>query len=99
MKLRLLFDGTHGEPVNEPIRVRGRDRMPSAPDIKKSLRCVAQEKGVLVGIKLDVKNAHRLVPIAPCDWHLLCCTARKGGPLVVNSSGALGRCQCGVLVE
>ena len=90
VKLRLLFDGTHGVPVNERIRVCDRDRMPSAPDIKKVLRCVAQEKGVLVGIKLDVKNAHRLVPIAPCDWHLLCCRARKGGPLFVNRSGTFG---------
>ena len=37
VKLRLLFDGTHGVPVNERIRVRERGRVPSAPDIKKVL--------------------------------------------------------------
>ena len=90
VKLRLLFDGTHGVPVNERIRVRDRHRMPYAPDIKTVLRCVVPEDGVPEGIKLDVKNAHRLVPIAPCDWHLLCCRARKGGPQFVNRSGTFG---------
>ena len=35
VKIRLLYDGTHGVQVNERIRVRDRDRMPSAPDVKR----------------------------------------------------------------
>ena len=37
VKIRLLYDGTHGVQVNERIRVRDRDRMPSAPDLKRVL--------------------------------------------------------------
>ena len=34
LTVRLLFDGTHGVPVNAGIRVRDQNRSPAAPDIK-----------------------------------------------------------------
>ena len=71
--VRLLFDGTHGVPVNRNIRVRDQDKAPAAPDIKHVLRQLAQRPGRKFGFKVDVKDAHRLIPIDPVDWHLLAC--------------------------
>ena len=83
LRIRLQYDGSHGVPVNDNIRVRDRDQVPAAPDIKRVLRQVHVEGGVPVGVKLDVIGAHHLVPIAPCDWHLLGC-------IFINRTGTFG---------
>ena len=90
LRIRLLYDGSHGVPVNDNIRVRDRDQMPAAPDIKRVLRQVHAEGGVPVGVKLDIKGAHRLIPIAPCDWHLLGCRSHEGRSIFINRTGTFG---------
>ena len=72
LTVRLFFDGTH-VPVNAGIRVRDQDRSPTAPDIKRVLRQLADHAGPKFGIKVGVKDAHLLDPIKPCDCHLLAC--------------------------
>ena len=90
LKIRLLFDGTHGVPVNKNIRVRDQDRAPAAPDLKRVLRELASQAGPKFGFKVDVTDAHRLTPIKPCDWHLLACRSEKGKNVYVNTSGTFG---------
>ena len=90
LKVRLLFDGTHGVPVNKNIRVRDQDRAPAAPDLKRVLRQLANQEGPKFGFKVDVSDAHRLIPIKPCDWHLLACRSEKGKDVYINTTGTFG---------
>ena len=84
LTIRLLFDGTHGVPVNKGIRVRDRDKSPAAHDIKRVLRELAESHGPKFGFKVDVKDAHRFIPISPQDWHLLACRSEKTKEVYIN---------------
>ena len=88
--VRLLFDGTHGVPVNSSIRVRDQDKGPAAPDVKRVLRQLASQPGRKFGFKVDVKDAHRLIPISPEDWHLLACRSERSKHVYVNTTGTFG---------
>ena len=88
LKIRLLFDGTHGVPENRNIRVRDQDRAPAAPDLKRVLRQLANQAGPKFGFKVDVTDAHRLIPVKPCDWRMLACRSEKGKNVYVNASAA-----------
>ena len=90
LKVRLLFDGTNGVPINERIRVRDHDRTPAAPDIKRIIREIDRQQARPFGLKTDVKDAHRLIPIAPSDWHLLGCRSVEGGSVYINKTGTFG---------
>ena len=90
LKIRMLFDGTHGVPVNQNIRVRDQDRSPAAPDVKRVLRQLAKQQGRKFGFKVDVKDAHRLIPVSPLDWHLLACRGTCSGDVYVNTTGTFG---------
>ena len=88
--VRLLFDGTHGGPVNSSIKVRDQDKGPAAPDVKRVLRQLASQLESQFGFRLDVKDAHWLIPISPDDWHLLACRSEKGKHVYMNTTGTLG---------
>ena len=90
LTVRLLFDGTHGVPVNAGIRVRDQDRSPAAPDIKRVLRQLANHNGPKFGSKVDVKDAQRLIPIKPCGWHLQACRCEIGNEVYINKTGTFG---------
>ena len=90
LTIRLLFDGTHGVPVNKGIRVRDQDKSPAAQDIKRVLRELAESHGPKFGFKVDVKDAHRLIPISPRDWHLLACRSEKTREVYINTTGTFG---------
>ena len=85
--VRLLFDGTHGVPVNSSIRVRDQDKGLAAPDVKCVLRQFASQPGRKFGFKVDVTDAHRLIPVCPEDWHLLACRCERSGHVYVNTTG------------
>ena len=42
------------------------------------------------GFKVHVKEAHRLIPISPEDWHLLACWSERGKFVYVNTTGTFG---------
>ena len=88
--VRLLFDGTHGVPVNRNIQVRDQDKAPAAPDVKHVLRQLAQRPGRKFGFKVDVKHAHCLIPRDPTDWHLLDCRNKQGEKVYINVTGRFG---------
>ena len=90
LTIRLLFSRTHGVPVNKGIRVRDQDKSPAAQDIKRVLRELAESHGPKFGFKVDVKGAHRLIPISPQDWHLLACRSEKTKEVYINMTGTFG---------
>ncbi len=92
LTVRLLFDGSHGVDVNKRIRQRDQDRSPSAPDIKRLLRAVADTGRRARTMTADVEDAHRLVNIRPADWKHQLCRARAGGPLFAFTVGVFGVC-------
>ena len=87
---RLLFDGTHGVPVNSSVRVRDQDRGPAAQDVKRVLRELASRPRRKFGFKVNVKDAHRLIPVNPEDWHLVACRSERGKHVYVNETGTFG---------
>ena len=64
LTIRLLFDGTHGVPVNKGIRVMDQDKSPAAQYIKRFLSELAKHPGPKFGFKVGVKDAHRPVPVS-----------------------------------
>ena len=87
---RVLFDGTHGIPVNRRIRLRDQERAPVAADLKRVMREKSLHDELTFALTADVSEAHRQIPIAPCDWHLLGCQVVKGRTVYVNTVGTFG---------
>ena len=76
---RVLFDGTHGIQVNRRTRIRDQERTPIASDLKSSMREKAKVGERTFALTADVKEAHRQVPVAPRDWHLLGARSSRAG--------------------
>ena len=76
MSARVLFDGTHCIDVNTSTRIRDQERAPIAADLKRAMREKWRLKERTFSLTADVSEAHRQVPIAPQDWHLLGCQVR-----------------------
>ena len=87
---RVLFDDTHGIAVNHRTRVRDQERAPIAADLKRIMREKSIAEQPTFALSADVTEAHRQVPIAPQDWHLLGCQVRPGGEVFVNTVGTFG---------
>ena len=87
---RVLFDGTHGISVNTRTRIRDQKRAPIAADIKRSMREKSEQEEKTFALTADVSEAHRQIPIAPEDWHLLACQVEQGSTVYVNTVGTFG---------
>jgi len=88
--IRLLYDGTHGVPVNARIKVRDQERFPAAPDLKRQLREQAASGLPTLGLAVDVKDAHRCIAVAPEDWHLQAAQVVPGAPVYLFKRGTFG---------
>ena len=84
---RVLFDGTHGISVNTRTRIRDQERAPITADLKRAMREKSEQAFALTA---DVSEAHRQIPIAPEDWHLLACQVEQGSTVYVNTEGTFG---------
>ncbi len=89
-KVRMLMDATYGVGINDRIRVRDKDRGPSAPDIKRLLRAQADRQHRTLGLAIDVADAHRMVPVRQQDWRYQVCRATDGGPCYAFTCGVFG---------
>ena len=87
---RVLFDGTNGIAVNSRTRIRDQERAPVAADLKRSMREKASRGLRTFALTADVSEAHRQVPIAERDWHLLRCGVVDNGPVYINTVGTFG---------
>ena len=87
---RVLFDSTHGISVNTRTRLRDQERGPIAADLKWSVREKALRGLHTFALTADVSVAHRQVPIAELDWHLLSCRVEEGGTIYVNTVDTFG---------
>jgi len=88
--IRLLFDGTHGVPVNPRIKVLDQERFPGAPDLKRQGREQAATGLPTFGLAVDAKDAHRCVAVAPEDWKYQAAQALPGGPVYLFKRGTFG---------
>ena len=70
---QVLFGGTHGISVNTRTRIRDQERAPIAADLKRAMSKKSEHEEGTFALTAVVSEAHRQVPIAPEDWHLLAC--------------------------
>ncbi len=85
--IRQVMDGTHGVNVNGLIKVRDRDRCPTAMDVRRVQREQAGTNAA-IGLAIDIKDAHRLPLIAESDWGLQGC--------IVDNVPEVNLYKCGV---
>ena len=57
--------------------VSARVRAPVAADLERVMREKSLHDELTFALTADVSEAHRQIPIAPCDWHLLGCQVEK----------------------
>ena len=67
-----------------------KERFPTASDVKRAMREKAALGERSFALTADVKEAHRQVPIAPQDWHLLGCQVTPGSDVYINKVGTFG---------
>ena len=79
--VRVLHDGMREVSVNSRIQVRDQDVGPLAQDLKRVLREQSEVSDQVAGLVVDVKGAHRLVPVREEDWGLQACSLTSDGPV------------------
>ena len=87
--VRVLFDGTNSIRVNERTRIRDEVRVPSAADLKRFMREKTTHDEHTFALTADVTEAHRHLPMAPCDRYLRGCQAVSGCTVYVVKVGTL----------
>ena len=85
--VRVVHDGTHGQHVNDRIKVRDAQNTPTGGDLSMALEDLP---GAYFSISGDISRAHRLVLIRKVDWARQACRARRGGQLFLNAVGTFG---------
>ena len=85
--VRVLHDATHGQHVNDSIRVRDGQAYPSGVDLEETLHSLPYAIFSLSG---DISRAHRLSKVREQDWHRQACRARKRGSVYLNTVGTFG---------
>ena len=70
--VRVVHDGTHGQHVNDSIKVRDGQSYPSGADLEEAMRSLPFATFSLSG---DVSRAHRLVKVREEDWARQGCRA------------------------
>ena len=88
--VRVLHDGTREVSINSRIQVRDQDAGPLAQDLKRVLREQSEVSDQVAGLVVDVKGAHRLVPVREEDWGLQACSLTSDGPVYLNRVGTFG---------
>ena len=88
--VRVVQDGTRGVDVNSRIRVRDQDVGPLPQDIKRVTRAQADAGSEFSGLIVDVKGAHRLVPVRTEDWGYMACSLNEEDTVYVNKVGTFG---------
>ena len=85
--VRVVHDGTHGQHVNDSIKVRDGQSYPSGADLEEAMQSLPFATFSLSG---DVSRAHRLVKVREEDWARQSCRARRHGDVYLNTVGTFG---------
>ena len=85
--VRVVHDATHGQHVNDVIRVRDGQSYPSGADLEEALHSLPFATFSLSG---DVSRAHRLAKVREADWARQGCRARRHGDVFLNTVGTFG---------
>ena len=85
--VRVVHDGTHGQHVNDRIRVRDAQRCPTGADLRAALESLDRAFFSLSG---DISRAHRLVKVRRQDWKHQACRADSGDRIFLNTVGTFG---------
>ena len=76
--------------MNTRTRIRDQERGPIAADLKRVMREKSRVGVPTFALTADVSEAHRQIPIAEQDWHLLGCQVVPGGSVFINTVGTFG---------
>ena len=76
--------------MNTRTRIRDQERGPIAADLKRIMREKSRVGVPTFALTADVSEAHRQIPIAEQDWHLLGCQVVPGGSVFINTVGTFG---------
>ena len=88
---RIVHDGTNAVAVNNAIRTRDQLRMPTHLEGKAALFHMSAEGGTHFALAVDIRKAHRRVPIRRADWGYQTCKIRTADDFVfVNCVGTFG---------
>ena len=85
---RLLHDGSHGVAVNPGIKVRDQHATATISDKQTCLAIIRKNGCPRIGLKGDVREAHRTFLIAEFDRVSQAC--ELGGTVILNNVGAQG---------
>ncbi|CAE7908811.1 unnamed protein product [Symbiodinium microadriaticum] len=85
--VRVVHDATHGQHVNDSIRVRDGQAYPPGADLKETLHSLPYATFSLSG---DISRARRLSNASEQDWPKQACRARKRGSVYLNTVGTFG---------
>ena len=87
----VYFTAARGErKLNPYIRVRDCDETPAAADIERIIREAAPGGLQFLGLVVDVKGAHRLIPVARSDWKYQCFQLPGSDDVYLNTVGTFG---------
>ena len=69
---------------------RDQERGPIAADLKRIMREKSRVGVPTLALTADVSEAHRQIPVAEQDWHLLGCQVVPGGSVFLNTVDTFG---------
>ena len=90
VEIRILTDGSNGVETNQYIKVRDAVPLPLADDIRTTTRLQGESGKPHFGLTVDVREAHRLIVVAPEDWPLQAVQPVPGGNVYLNKRGTYG---------
>ena len=75
--------------TGNPPELSGRRRDRGRAHLEEGLRLSLQDEPTFA-LTADASEAHRQIPIHPCDWHCLGCQVQAGGDVYINTVGTFG---------
>ena len=83
----MVHDGTHGQHINDSIRVRDEQSYPTGADVHAAVESMPYATFSICG---DVKRAHRLAKVRESDWPRQACRARTAAAVYFNTVATFG---------
>ena len=85
--VRVVHDATHGQNINNVIKVRDAQHIPTGTDLTCALATLPYAFFSMSG---DIARAHRLIRVRSSDWGFQACRARDPSRVFLNCVGTFG---------